>query len=198
MSVTMHAFDWVSLLLHFVSLSLLTVGNPMSPAPEMHRYLVDQQHWLSDLQFSSSMAIAQALPGPNVLFVALLGWNVGLNSVGGIGAGWPALIPACFGLVLSLLGFLLLALIVSYLCSGWIARNSKLLAVRSFKTGMAPFVIATLLATGWLLIVGLGDPAREWGYSLLAAVAALLVWRTKVHLLWLIAAGAVLGGFGWI
>jgi len=34
MSDTMHAFDGASLLLHVVSLSLLTVGNPMSLAPE--------------------------------------------------------------------------------------------------------------------------------------------------------------------
>jgi chromate transporter len=29
-------------------------------------------------------------------------------------------------------------------------------------------------------------------------VAMLLVWRTRIHLLWLIGAGAVIGGLGWI
>ena len=46
----------------------------------MHRYLVGSQHWLSDAQFNASIAIAQAAPGPNVLFVALIGWHVGLNA----------------------------------------------------------------------------------------------------------------------
>jgi chromate transporter len=32
----------------------------------------------------------------------------------------------------------------------------------------------------------------------LAAVTALLVWRTRIHLLWLLGAGAVLGGLGWV
>lgn len=45
----------------------------------------------------------------------------------------------------------------------------------------------------YVLIVGLCDPAKAWGYGLLAAISALLVWRTKVHLRWLIAAGAMLG-----
>jgi chromate transporter len=31
---------------------------------------------------------------------------------------------------------------------------------------------------------------------LLTFVAALVVWRTKIHLLWLLAAGALLGWFG--
>jgi chromate transporter len=42
----------------------------------MHRYIVDEHHWISDAQFTSSIAIAQAAPGPNVLFVATLGWSV--------------------------------------------------------------------------------------------------------------------------
>ena len=58
---------------HFLLLSLLAVGGAITTAPDMHRYLVTQQHWLSDAQFTSSIAIAQAAPGPNVLFVAVLG-----------------------------------------------------------------------------------------------------------------------------
>ena len=80
------AQDWVELFLHYLSLSLLSIGGAITTAPDMHRFLVDQQHWLTDAQFNASIAIAQAAPGPNVLFVALLGWNVGLNA-GGLPAG---------------------------------------------------------------------------------------------------------------
>eukprot|EP01136_Pigoraptor_vietnamica_P012035 Opistho-1_new@3875 len=72
--------DLLALFLHFLMLSLLAIGGAITTAPEMHRWLVGEQHWLTDTQFSSSIAIAQAAPGPNVLFVAVLGWNVaGLN-----------------------------------------------------------------------------------------------------------------------
>lgn len=64
---------WFSLFLHFLSLSLLSIGGAITTAPDMHRFLVDQQHWLLDGQFNAAIAIAQAAPGPNVLFVALLG-----------------------------------------------------------------------------------------------------------------------------
>ena len=67
----------------FVTLSLLSVGGAITTVPEMHRYLVAQNAWLTDSQFSASIALAQAAPGPNVLFVAVLGWNVGMASGGG-------------------------------------------------------------------------------------------------------------------
>ena len=39
----------------------------------MHRQTVEIAGWLTDRQFSELFAIAQAAPGPNVMFVALLG-----------------------------------------------------------------------------------------------------------------------------
>ncbi len=67
-------------------------------------------------------------------------------------------------------------------------------AVRAFKAGMAPIVIALMAATGWVLLAD----ALGWRHLALAAAAALLVWRTRVHLLWLIAAGAGVGALGWV
>jgi len=60
------------LFLHYLLLSLLSIGGAITTAPEMHRDLVGQQGWLSDTQFTSSIALAQAAPGPNILF-SLLG-----------------------------------------------------------------------------------------------------------------------------
>jgi hypothetical protein len=64
----MHCADWLNLFMHYLFFSLLSVGGPTTTTPEMHRYLVYQQHWLSEAQFNSSIAIAQSAPGPNVLF----------------------------------------------------------------------------------------------------------------------------------
>ncbi len=87
MTIAMHWHDWLALFGQYMLLSLLSISGAITTVPDMHRYLVAQHGWLTDAQFSSSVAIAQAAPGPNVLFVALMGWNVGLNAGGGIGAG---------------------------------------------------------------------------------------------------------------
>jgi hypothetical protein len=61
---------------------------------------------------------------------------------------------------------------------------------------MAPVVIGLLLATAWLLGSAHSNPATDWPLWLLTAVCALLVWRTRLHLLWLLGAGALLGALG--
>ena len=180
--------DWGNLLAHYLALSFLSVGGAITTLPEMHRFLVDQQRWLSDAQFNASIAIAQASPGPNVLFVALMGWNIGINA-GGMGS-------ALFGALLTMTGILLPSTTLSYLTARWGHRNRDRRSVRAFKQGMSPIVIALLVATGWILASAHQDPAHDWPLWLLTAATALIVWRSKVHLLWLLAAGALLGGFG--
>lgn len=184
----LHGWDWLRLLSHFLLLSLLSVGGALTTAPEMHRYLVLQHRWLSEAQFSHSIALAQAAPGPNILFVALLGWNLGMNS------GGPLL--ALGGVFLALAGILVPSTLVTHLASQWSYRNRELRAVRAFKQGMAPVVIGLMLATGWILAAVPRDAGRTWPLWLLTAGTALLVWRTRVHLIWLLAAGALLGAFG--
>lgn len=196
MSMAPTLANWVDLFVHFATLSLLAVGGAIATAPDMHRYLVTQQGWLSDAQFSSSIALSQAAPGPNVLFVALVGWNLGLNAGGGPAGGWPAWGLALLGVAVCMLAILLPSSILTYVATRWAQRNRERRAVRAFKTGMAPIVIALLVATGWLLSAAHDQPARDWPLWLLTAVTTLLVWRTRIHLLWLLAAGALLGAAG--
>ena len=196
MNIVMSTSDWISLFNHFASLSLLGVGGAITTAPDMHRYLVHEQQWLSDPQFTSSIALAQAAPGPNVLFVALMGWNVGLNAGGGLAAGPSAWGLALLGVLVAMAGIMLPSSVLTYTATRWAHKNRELRAVRAFKTGMAPIVIALLIATGWLLTAAKNDPARDWPLWLLTAVATLIVWRTRLHLLWMIGAGALLGALG--
>lgn len=196
--ISMHASDWLNLFVHFASLSVLAIGGAITTAPDMQRYLVAEHGWLSDAQFTSSIALAQAAPGPNILFVPLLGWNLGLNAAGGLGAGWYGLALAMLGVVLSLAGIMLPSTVLTLLASRWGHRNRELRAVRAFKQGMAPIVIALLISTGWILASGHGSPLQNWHPWLLTLVTTIVVWRTKIHLLWLLGAGAIAGWLGWI
>jgi chromate transporter len=196
LSLTLTAADWLALFTHFATLSLLAVGGAITTAPDMHRFLVSDQHWLTEAQFTSSIALAQAAPGPNVMFVALMGWNVGLNAGGGLGAGWMGWVYAFAGVFVAMLGIMLPSTTLTFLAARWGHQNRELRIVRAFKQGMAPIVIALLIATGWLLIAGHNQPAKDWPLWLLAFVSTLLVWKTKTHLLWILGAGALLGALG--
>jgi chromate transporter len=185
--LTLQWHDWLGLFMQYLMMSLLSVGGAISTTSEMHRYLVDQNRWLTQSQFNASIAIAQAAPGPNVLFVALMGWNVGLNT----GSVWAGLLGMC----VTMIGIMLPSTTLTYLTAQWGHRNRELRSVRAFKQGMAPIVIALLISTGWILAVGTDKPAGDWRLWLLTIVSALIIWRTRIHMLWLIAAGAILGWF---
>ena len=187
--------DWLDLLLHYLSLSLLAVGGAITLIPDMHRYLVDQQGWLSDTQFNASVAIAQAAPGPNTLFIGLMGWNVGLNAAGGSGSGHAVLL-GLLGMGLSMTGMLLPSSLLTWLATRWAYRNRDRRAVRAFKLGMAPLVIGLLAATAWTLASAHASPGTDWPLWLLTVVSGVLVWRTRIHLLWLLGAGALMGMLG--
>ncbi len=182
--------DWLALLGHYLTLSLLSIGGAITTAPDMHRFLVEQQHWLTDAQFNASIAIAQAAPGPNVLFVALLGWNVGLN------AGGYA--TALLGVAIAMVGILLPSTVLTYAAAQWGHRNRERLTVRAFKQGLSPIIVALLIATGWVLATANSSSIKDWPVWLVTAVTALIVWRTQLHLLWLLGAGALLGWYGLI
>jgi chromate transporter len=162
----------------------------------MHRYLVSEQNWISESQFTSSIALAQAAPGPNVLFVALLGWNVGLNAA--IGTTIAPWVYGMFGVLVTMVGILLPSTTLTFAAARWGHQNRELRAVRAFKQGLAPVVIALLIATGWILASGHGSVVEHWSVWLLSLLSAVLIWRTRLHLLWLLGAGALLGWMGWV
>lgn len=194
--LTLTPFDWLDLFLHYTALSLLSVGGAITTAPEMHRYLVDEKHWLTDASFSSSIALAQSAPGPNVLFVALMGWQIGLNSGGGISAGFSAWSMGFLGIAITMLGIMLPSSVLTYAATKWAHENRNLISVRSFKSGMAPIVIGLLISTGWLLTVAHNNFANDWKLWLLTGAAFALVFKTRIHILWLIAGGGTLGATG--
>jgi chromate transporter len=190
--------DWLNLFNHFAALSLLAVGGAITTAPDMHRYLVDETHWLSEAQFTSSIALAQAAPGPNVLFVAVIGWNVGMNAGAGLGGGWLGVGMGSLGVVVAMLGIMLPSSVLTYTATRWAHQHRENMGIRAFKSGMAPIVIALLLATAWLLTLSNDQPARDWPLYALTLFTTWAVWRTRVHMLWLIGLGALLGSLGWV
>lgn len=177
-----HGLGWAELLGlwgHYLVLSLLAVGGAITTAPDMQRLLVSEQGWLSAAQFTHSVAIAQAAPGPNILFVALLGWNV---------AGLA-------GLLATMSGMLLPSSVLAVQVGRYGRRRADALWMRAFTAGMAPLTVGLLLATGWVL----SAPARHLpGALALVAITVLVSLRSKLNPVWLIGLGGLAGLLGWV
>ncbi len=180
--------DWLLLIRHFFMMSMLSIGGAITTLPEMHRFLVVQQHWITESQFNASVAIGQASPGPNILFIVLLGWNVGMNT--------GSALTGIVAVVVAMTGILLPSTTLTLFASAWLSQNKDLRWVRAFKQGLAPIVVGLLIATGW--IMASAHQQGEWHLWLVTLLTALIIWRTRIHMLWLLGAGFLLGWFGWI
>jgi chromate transporter len=175
-----HGLGWgdlLQLMLHFMMLSLLAVGGAITTAPDMQRWLVQQQGWLTDAQFSASVALAQAAPGPNILFVALLGWST----------------AGAAGLLATMVGIMAPSSLLTVAVARWGRARRDALLLRAFTAGMAPITIGLLLSTGWILAQATHN---AWGSAALIAATVWATARSKLAPLWLIGGGAVLGAFG--
>ena len=198
MNVSLTGSDGLTLFVQCLLLSCVSVGGAITLVPEMHRILVESHQWLTNEQFVASMAIAQAAPGPNILFVALMGWNVGLNAGGGLANGPAGWMTAFAGALVTMAGMLIPSTTLTYFATRWAHRNRELRAVRALKQGLAPIVVGLLVATGWVLVRGDADSAVNPSTVAVALVSMLIVWRTNIHLLWLLGAGALLGAMGMV
>lgn len=168
---------------HFLLLSLLAVGGAITTVPDMHRYIVAEHHWLTDAQFTASIAIAQAAPGPNVLFVAVLGWNV----------------AGLLGAIATMTGILLPSTLLSVWATRWGTQRRETRGVRAFTNGLMPLTLGLLVSTGWVLAEPyLREPAHRWGALALICVTVLVMLRTRMSPIWLVALGTAAGAMGWV
>jgi chromate transporter len=160
---------------HLAILSLMAIGGGLVMiAPEVHQYVVTEGRWITNEQFAAVFAIAQAAPGPNLLFISLVGWLV---------AGWVGAIGVTAAVILP--STILTFLIARYSAN---AGNSRL--YRALRDGFAPISVGLMSGTGWLFIQVSNE---SWRADVLTVLSVLLVTKTKTNPVFLILAGAIAG-----
>ena len=173
----MEPVDLPALGMHFALLSLMAIGGVGSILPDMQRYVVEANHWLSASQFADAYALGQAAPGPNMMFVTLLGWQL---------AGWAGALVATLALIFPPI---VLTLAVTRLS----ANNPDAPLGRAIRGGLGPIAIGLTLASGWILAQSADN---DWRGALLTLATVALMLRTKLNPVWLILAGAIAGMTG--
>jgi len=161
----------------FSQLSLLAFGGGNTILPEMQRQVVDIHHWMPASEFSALFALAQAAPGPNMMIIPLIGWHV---------AGWAGM------LVTSVVNFGPSSLVTMAVLHAW-TRFKDHPWRHIVQKGLMP-VTAGLVAASALLIAKASDP--NWMAWAITGVCALLAFRTRIHPLWLLGAGSLIGMTG--
>jgi chromate transporter len=158
----------------FGELSVLAVGGVAPVLPEMQRQLVDVHHFMDRTEFAALFALAQAAPGPNMMVSTLIGWRVA-GPAGALVATGALIGPS------SLLTFAT--------AHAWHRFRDRPWR-RVIQAGLTPVTVG-LVAAGAALLAVATTTGLVTGLITLATVAVVL--RTRLHPLWMLALGALLG-----
>jgi chromate transporter len=164
----------VSLAVTFASLSLVSIGGANALLPELHRQVVTARGWMTDPTFADLFAVSQVAPGPNILLVSLIGWQV---------AGGAGMLVATIAVMLP---SSVLALIIGRIVNRCSAQSWMLIA----KAGLVPIALGLILSSGVVT-------ARAADHTLLSvaitAVTAAFVIGIRRNPLWAMALSAAAG-----
>jgi chromate transporter len=167
----------LSLLGHLVAQSLMAIGGIYVVVAELQRVVVVENGWIGAEEFASLFALAQAAPGPNTIFVALVGWRMG-----GLWAG-----------ALAIVVFVLPSFILSVLLArGW-SRWSDQRWFGLLRKGLVPVTVGLLASSAALLTQ---TSAVNLVALLVTAGAAALSLSTRLPPLAILAIAAVIGAVG--
>ena len=159
------------------TLSLLAFGGANTIVPELHRSAVEVHHWMSDRDFASLFAIAQAAPGPNAMITTLIGLRAA-----GIAGALVATIAFC--LPAGALVFVVVRIWDRIQDSPWRA---------AVQAGLGPVTVGLVAASAFLLTRAAD---RGLGFAAITLATAAMSYFTRLNPLWALGAAAVLGGFG--
>ncbi|MFQ6776199.1 chromate transporter [Cereibacter sphaeroides] len=166
------------LTLKILFLSCIAVGGFIATVPELNRFVVHVQGWMTDGTFATLFALSQASPGPNLIVATLVGWEV---------AGVP-------GAALATLATCLPTLIVAYAAMRFRARHGQAGWFRMVERAILPIAVGLILATAALLAATTsGAEPRRLALTGAAAVFLLVTRRSPLIPL---AVAAALGAAG--
>jgi chromate transporter len=163
--------------LHLALLSLISVGGVNTIVPELHRQVVVVSGALTDQQFADLFAIGQAAPSPNVLFVTLIGWQLA-GFTGALLATAALTLPTCA--------------ITYFMTRVWDRFKDAPWRIAT-QAGLAPVTIGFVAASAFLIARAAG---QSWVALAITAATAAIVYGTRVHPLWALAAAAAMGFAG--
>jgi chromate transporter len=169
----------IALATTFGLMSLFAVGGANAAIPEIHRIAVEVRHWMTDTQFADVYAIAQLSPGPNVLIVTLIGYQV----------------AGLFGAIVATAAMCGPTTALAYFVSRFMARSSHAEWPGILQAALVPLSIGLMSASG-LILVETSD--RTWTAFLFTLVAAVTAYATRLNPFWLLAIGGCLGFAGLI
>ena len=167
--------DPLTLTARLALLSSISFGGFPTVLPDVRAFVVASHGWLTDQEFSNLFALAQAIPGPNmILMMSFIGWQV-WGFPGAIASAFATFGPPCT------------IYFASY--SLW-DRFREAHWQTIVRSGLVPVTIGLVIASG---VVMAEASDTGWGALLVMMIAVLLILLTRINPLWMLLGGGIMG-----
>jgi chromate transporter len=168
----------VALFAHLALLSAISFGGFPTVLPDVHTFVVTTHAWMTDQDYTNYFALAQAVPGPNmILMMGFVGWKVG-GIPGAVAAALATFAPAC---VIYFVGFRLWD---RFRAAPW---------QRLTRTALVPVTVGLVVASGTVMARAAD---ADWRAAAVTLATVGLMLLNRFNPMVLLAAGGVLGGLG--
>lgn len=170
--------DALALTTRLALLSSISFGGFPTVLPDVREFVVATHGWLTDQEFGNLFALAQAIPGPNmIVMMSFVGWQVwGLP--GAIASAFATFVPPC-------------TMYFASYCLWDRFREARWQPI--VRNGLVPVTLGLVVASG---VVMAGTVGTSFGALLVTMAAAALLLSTRLNPLWMLLGGGVLGALG--
>jgi chromate transporter len=175
----------------FTTAALITFGGAYAVLAWVSQQVVEVHGWLTQAETIAGLALAETTPGPLIIVLQFVGFMAGWNGSGGDpGSATVAALLTSWATFLPSFVFILVG--APYVER--LAANVRLAGALAGVTAAVVGVIGSLaVAFGRNVLFPAGPSAPEWGAIAIALVALLLLERSRLDVLWVIAGGAAAG-----
>jgi chromate transporter len=168
----------IALTAHLAGLSSISFGGFSTVLPEIRNFVVFTNRWMTDREFANFFALAQAIPGPNmILMMSFIGWKV-WGIPGAIVSAFATFSPPCA------MYFVAYRVWDRFLALSW----QRIVRIR-----MVP-VTAGLVIGGGTVMARAVDTG--WEAAAVTTITALLMLCARLNPMVMVLVGGVLGGLG--
>ncbi|MGA8381291.1 MAG: chromate transporter [Stellaceae bacterium] len=168
----------IALSAHLALLSSISFGGFPTVLPAVRNFVVASRGWMTDRQFADFFAMAQSIPGPNmILMMSFVGWKVG-GFPGAVASAFATFGPPCA------IYFAAFRLWDRFRHAPW---------QRIVRLGLVPVTMGLVIASGTVMAHAAD---AGWRAAALTIAAAAIMLGTRLNPLWLLVAGGAIGGLG--
>jgi len=168
----------LALTAHLLLVSSISFGGFPTVLPDVRNFVVGTHGWMTDQEFANFFAIAQSLPGPNmILMMSLIGWKV-WGFPGAVASAFATFAPPC----------------TIYFASYRLWDRFRNVSWQQIvRLGLVPVVMGLVIASGTVMARAADT---GWQSTLVTLAAAGLLLGTRLNPLWILLVGGALGGAG--